>query len=288
MEKTPSAEQSASDRSTTEVRNFLPSFLIPFGKALYYLLLDARYHLMGNKAQLVPPPSNSGMANYLEIGQEFFGYFCDLGGLRPTDRVLDIGCATGRMALPLTQYLESDAAYEGFDIQEKQIRWAQKHIASKFANFNFRCVDVSNQAYSEKGRDAESFRFPYADHSFDFVFLTSVFTHMLPKDLKNYLTEIRRVLSPGGRCLATFFILNDDSRKGIDANASTIKFRFEVEGCLTDDPVTPEEAIAYDLRDLEQYFDGAGLGIDQPIQYGSWCGRDQFLSYQDIVVLAPK
>ena len=55
--------------------------------------------------------------------------------------------------------------------------------------------------------------FPCADNSFDLVFLTSVFTHMFAGDVENYLSEISRVLKPGGKCLITWFLLDEVSRK---------------------------------------------------------------------------
>ena len=36
--------------------------------------------------------------------------------LSPDHRVLDIGCGTGRMAIPLTSFLSKKGSYEGFDI----------------------------------------------------------------------------------------------------------------------------------------------------------------------------
>jgi len=41
---------------------------------------------------------------------------------------------------------------------------------------------------------ASEFVFPFADASFDFVSLASVFTHMLPVDLEHYAGQIARVL----------------------------------------------------------------------------------------------
>lgn len=47
--------------------------------------------------------------------------------------------------------------------------------------------------------------------SFDFVFLTSVFTHLLPEDMNNYFSEVVRVLTHARRCLITYFLLTFES-----------------------------------------------------------------------------
>ena len=46
-----------------------------------------------------------GSAAFKAIGNEFLGYLVDLSALQPGDAVLDVGCGSGRMALPLTGYL---------------------------------------------------------------------------------------------------------------------------------------------------------------------------------------
>ena len=173
----------------------------------------------------------------------------------------------------------------GFDIVKKGIDRCQTHISSRFGNFHFQHIDVYNKCYNRKGKlRAENFRFPFKDGYFDFVFLTSVFTHMLPSDLKNYLSQISRVLKQGGRCLITFFILNEESMNLIRAGRSTLDFNYKIEDCLTVDGNNPEAAIAYNEDFVKRQFAEYNLRIIDPIHYGSWCKRDTYLSYQDIVV----
>jgi SAM-dependent methyltransferase len=189
------------------------------------------------------------------------------------------------MAVPLTNYLSGNVGYWGFDIVKDGIEWCQKHISSRFTGFHFQHLDVFNKNYNPGGRiRARDLRFPYPDDSFDFVFLTSVFTHMIPPDLENYVAEISRVLKTGGRCLTTFFLLNDESQDLIRSGRSSLDFRYKTEGCLTIDINNPESAIAYNEEVVVGLLGKHGLKITQPIHYGSWCKRGRFLSFQDILV----
>jgi len=131
------------------------------------------------------------------------------------------------MAIPLTKYLNKASHYEGFDIVADGINWCRENITTKYPNFNFRLADVFNKFYNPKGRKSPSdYEFPYENESFDFVFLTSVFTHMLPDGIENYMREIYRVLKKNGRCLITFFLLNDESRNLIQIEESDLDFKY--------------------------------------------------------------
>lgn len=110
---------------------------------------------------------------------------------------------------------------------------SKSHI-SEIQHFHFQHSNVYNKYYNPHGKvRAQDFQFPFDDESLDFVFLTSVFTHMLPSDLENYLSEISRVLKTGGKCLITFFILNEESESLVRSGRSTLDFRYKIEGCLT-------------------------------------------------------
>src|SRR5205085_6486747 len=64
--------------------------------------------------ELLPPPAlaRSVGGEFRATGAEFLRYFIELGGLRPTEHVLDVGCGVGRMAVPLTGYLDAGGRYE--------------------------------------------------------------------------------------------------------------------------------------------------------------------------------
>lgn len=235
---------------------------------------------------LVPPEALHfvGEGDFIAIGDEFLRYFVDLGGLKPHEKVLDIGSGVGRMARPLTRYLSADGTYEGFDIVPAGVEWCLKAY-EPFPNFNFRLANIRNKAYNPKGEvEAAGYRFEYPDDSFDFAFATSVFTHMLPDEVITYLREIARVLRPGGRCLATYFLLDAVSRAHIEKGDANLDFKYQGEGFLTIDPDAPEEAVAYPKEWVFEQNEKVGLKVSRVV-HGGWSGREPEASYQDILLV---
>ncbi len=257
-------------------------------RRLYYLPLDA-FHSIRGKDDLVPPPSLMfvGDGDFRKTGEEFRAHFVALGGLKPDHHVLDIGCGVGRMAVPLVSYLTPGGRYRGFDIVPAGIDWCKKSITPRHPGFEFQLADVFNKGYNPGGKHlASEFRFPFEDASFDFAFATSVFTHLVRADAENYLAQTARVLRPGGTCLLTFFLLNQESRRLMAQGSSTLTFAHGLDGLWTSDRDLPENAIAHDEASCRALFARVGLKIQEPIRYGSWSGRPSALSYQDIIVAA--
>ena len=226
-----------------------------------------------------------GSAAFKAIGNEFLGYLVDLSALQPGDAVLDVGCGSGRMALPLTGYLNPEGRYAGFDVSSEAIAWCTENISKSQPNFDFTVVDIQNGAYNPTGKYKSShFHFPYPDGSFDVVFLASLFTHMLPSDVKHYLHEIVRVLKPGGRSLITFFLLNEESSALIKEGKAFFNFEHEMPGYRVTHAENPEAAIAYPEAFVRWLYGECGLELREPLRYGKWCGRTNGMSGQDVVI----
>jgi SAM-dependent methyltransferase len=223
---------------------------------------------------------------FVQTGDAFLRCFIELCQLQPQEDVLDVGCGIGRMALPLTEYLEPSARYEGFDVERGGVDWCRENITPMHPNFRFQHIDLFNRNYNPTGEIVPStFRFPYGDEEFDFAFLTSIFTHMLPEDVERYLCEVGRVLRPGGRCLITYFLLNTESLEQLSAGAVPPEFNFahDFDVFRSTKREVPEAALAYDENFVVRLYEQAGL--DAPaIHYGSWCGRKEFVEGQDVVV----
>ena len=189
------------------------------------------------------------------------------------------------MALPLTEYLNPGGSYLGFDVVDRSVAWCRRNISERHPNFTFHHMDVFNRRYNPAGTvKASSYTFPLEDRSLDFVFLTSVFTHMFPEDSRRYLHEIARLLRPGGRLLATFFLLNESQERRRAGSLNQIDFRFPGDGYRTRDEAVPESAIAVQEETVRDLFAGAGLELRDPIRFGVWSGRVEGLSLQDILL----
>ncbi|MBN1953792.1 MAG: class I SAM-dependent methyltransferase [Anaerolineae bacterium] len=226
------------------------------------------------------------LPGFERTGGEFLAYLKLLAGLRADSRVLDIGCGCGLMALPLTDCLGARGRYVGMDISRAAIDWCQKEIAARHPHFSFIHSDIYNPRYNPAGRQrADAYVFPLEDGAFDLILLKSVLTHMRPPETAHYLAEIARLLGDGGCCLATFFLLNQAQRRLADEGRCAFDFRFGDETWRTIDADNPEVAVAYDEPRLLAMIEAAGLALRDTAHYGAWSGRDDGLSFQDILLL---
>jgi ubiquinone/menaquinone biosynthesis C-methylase UbiE len=250
--------------------------------------------LLGREGQFTPPRHlflragiGGRVINFETNGLEIFRCISQLAALKPSESVLEVGCGIGRNAVPLTRYLNRDGSFDGLDIVPSSIGWCQNKITPKFPNFRFRLADVYNEHYNPHGRfKAHEYHFPYNDESFDFVFLNSVFTHMMAEDVEHYLSEIARVLKSGGRSMITFLLLNPKSLKLMEQGLSSYDLRYGSGCCRFVNKNVPEATIAYQEDYVRDAYGRLGLALVEPIQYGWWPGRKpaDCLNLQDIVM----
>ncbi len=222
-----------------------------------------------------------------DIGKNFFAYLITKQLLKPDSHILDIGCGAGLLSVPILNHLDSSGYYEGMDIIQESVAWCQKNISSKHNNAKFIHQNIFNASYNPRGIDyGGSYHFPYPDATYDVVIMKSVATHLRPEELINYLNEIARILKIGGKLIVTYFVLDDDTITLVDQGRTTYNFKYQYQDCLVTNPSMPEDAIAYRIERLKQYYQNAGLVIDS-ISYGGWSSRpnpDQSTTGQDLVI----
>lgn len=250
---------------------------------LHAAYIDFRLFVTGKAERDLPPLRlrDVGPGDFRRVGDELVALLVAKGGLQPADRVLDIGCGVGRVALPLTRLLRDGGTYDGFDIVKPWVRWCAKHITPRHPHFRFQHANVFNTHYNQRGTPAAQYRFPYADGSFDFAFATSVFTHLGLDDARQYLREAHRVLRPGGTLLATFFLLDEEVKsrmgQGTGMNFHASRGRYALA-----DEHDPDAAIAFDDEVLDELMPRSEWR-ERQITRGGWRGRGEE-GWQDVVV----
>lgn len=141
----------------------------------------------------VPVPA--AFLRYLVAGTEDLQWFLDGGklgvkalecalagqgrSLEGFSRILDFGCGCGRVLRHLRGLKKAEI--NGTDSNPMAVRWCAKHL--DFAQFTVNSLEPP---------------LPFPDHAFDLVYAFSVFTHLTEPLQGRWMSELRRILVPGG------------------------------------------------------------------------------------------
>lgn len=168
-------------------------------------IMDDILRSLGIRDIAIPPMRLvrvSPYKSFREAGQEWKNKLVSVGGLRQDHKILDIGCGSGRVSLALMDWLSDVGTYDGIDIRPDEVEWLSNNYSTKRKNFTFHHADIYNRFYHPSGTiQACDYIFPFEDECFDFIFLTSVFTHLLPIELEHYVKEMKRMTKANGTVL---------------------------------------------------------------------------------------
>jgi len=230
------------------------------------------------------------LQNFTEVSQKHMDVLRTYGAISEATDIVEIGCGVGRDAIALLPKLPKDGSYLGIDIMGDSIAWAQEHITTRDPRFTFVHFDVADAQHNPGGTDTMANNsIPRDAGSTDLIFMFSVFTHMFPADVSQYLHDFARILRPGGRVVATAFIITE----GLPAHLLSIgggavrnlTFQHEVEqGFFHNDPAKVPGATGYSIERLEEEAAVAGLKLTK-FAKGSWSksGTHETLG-QDVIV----
>ena len=272
------------------MKRFLYSFSPPtlrlFARRLYFLPLDAYERILAKKNGVIPPRGKIliSRGDFIKTGERHLTYFQDLAGLQPHHSVLDAGCGIGRIAMPLTRFLNKKGTYDGFDSVKNEIDWCTKHISPKYPNFRFRFTGSFKKFNNTSHKTNKgNFVFPYDDERFDFVFFNSVFTHIMPAEVEQYLNETGRVMKSGATSLMFFYIVNCESEDLMIKRPTQMNFPYNKGFYRLRSLQSDDKHVAYDEEWLLEKLSNAGLKMES-IKYGQWCGRKNYSDYQDLIL----
>jgi len=117
-----------------------------------------------------------------------------LARMQPGDQVLDVGCGTGTLAMEVARRVGHTGRVAGVDPGTEQITCARRKAARRNVPIDFQIGVIEH--------------LPFSDQTFDVVLSTLMMHHLQDSLKRQGLSEIARVLKPGG-CL----VIADFKRK---------------------------------------------------------------------------
>lgn len=251
----------------------------------------------GRAAGLIPPielitANNVGIHDkenvldeYKRIGVAVSTMLKNRAELQPESDVLDVGCGTGRVAIPLADYLTT-GSYTGIDVVKSSIEWCEKAFRD-FPNFRFVHADLYSKFYNpDAAQTAEEYRFPFDDESFDVIWSASLFTHMMIGAVDNYLKEMARVAKPGARIWNSYLLLDELSEPLVlGPRNDGRRMQYQVEGGRVGYKEKPEHVVGLNKDRILALHEKHGLEITD-LQLSNWSGGRPNTQYrgQDVII----
>lgn len=138
--------------------------------------LALRYLVTGDIFDTIPDFYEAGRNASIQIVNALARQGVDINSF---DCILDFGCGCGRTLRHFQNLREG--VLHGSDYNQTLVEWSRRNIA----NVKFNVNQLSPPL-------------PYANHQFDLIYAFSVFTHH-PKELQAaWMSELSRILKPGG------------------------------------------------------------------------------------------
>jgi ubiquinone/menaquinone biosynthesis C-methylase UbiE len=124
--------------------------------------------------------------------------------LEPGDRVLDVGCGTGTLAIAAKRQVGPTGTVCGIDPSPEMLARAQRKALRAGVEVKF------DRATAQE--------LPSPDAHFDVVLSTLMFHHLPRQAREDCAREMRRVVKPGGRILVVDFASMESTTRGLLAH----------------------------------------------------------------------
>jgi len=152
------------------------------------------------------------MLKALSLGREarIRARMIDAAGLRPGQAVLDVGCGTGTFSIAAKEMVGARGRVAAVDPAGEMIARARRKAAKAGVAVEFEVAAVE--------------ALPYPDDCMDVVTSTLVFHHLTRRLQRLAMTEMQRVLRPGGRMVLIDFGGTEQIRR-LTSEAGAAGFR---------------------------------------------------------------
>jgi SAM-dependent methyltransferase len=182
-------------------------------------------------------------AYHLQVGAGFWLSWLSSRYVKADSDILEIGCGCGRIA----HHLRGDwftGSYVGIDIDQESLQWSAAHFPPE--RFKFLPSPHVSTTYKAHPADGGApIAFPQ-DWAKDFIYSTSLYTHLLEEEVVNYTRESFRALRPNGTMYMTFFCLDS-----VDLGKRWT-FNHRIGEAFIQDIKYPEAAVAYTREFMER------------------------------------
>jgi len=194
---------------------------------------------------------------YLNAARNFWYYMFDKQLVSLDSQIVDIGVGCGRYAHHLRDYdfkgERFSGRYIGIDIDDEMLAWCRGHFDAE--RFQFIKSTHASATYLNNEGSKTFYKVPLEDNSSDLVFSTSLYTHLLEEELRNYTEEAYRILRPGQSMAMYVFCLDYPPPTYMTRHT----FAHRIGAAAVESLANPEAAVAYDSAFLIDLCKQAGF-----------------------------
>ena len=124
-------------------------------------------------------------------------------GLKPDNKILDIGCGVLRAGIPLIKYLEP-VNYYGMDISRRALLKGHERVHENNLETKRPVIIRNDDLELEEVRNQK----------FDFLLAQSVLTHLPPEQVKTLFQNVGRVMDEDSEFYATIYKKTENIGEG--------------------------------------------------------------------------
>tara|TARA_R110002111_G_scaffold241912_3_gene303792 strand:- start:3149 stop:3829 length:681 start_codon:yes stop_codon:yes gene_type:complete len=195
---------------------------------------------------------------FLTRGYSDWMYALEQGHVRLDSDIVEIGCGCGRLTRQIAEYRLRGSIYSGkylgIDIDKEMIDWCEAHFDDRF---EFALSTHGSTSYIPSDEKTGAYSIPRDDRSVDYVYGTSLLTHLLEAEMVNYLAESARILRPRSWIYLSCFAVDRATRHA----GSRHTFQHRIANAYVESMAQPQAAVAYQSDFLVESALNAGFAF---------------------------